>query len=44
MPSSATALVSHGDIDTSAKETYGTGELILRIGQDMKPLGVEQVD
>ncbi|KAK5414501.1 hypothetical protein LTR06_004314 [Exophiala xenobiotica] len=32
MVASATALVSHGDVDESAKEEYGTGKVILRIG------------
>jgi hypothetical protein len=32
MVESVTALVSHDDVDEAAKEEYGTGKVILRIG------------
>ena len=32
MSSRVTAIESHGEVDKAAKEVYGTGSLILRIG------------
>lgn len=32
MSSPITAIKSHGEVDKAAKEVYGTGSLILRIG------------